>query len=66
LPDREKIEIVTGHLKTIQTSADTQTMSGLKYFSYAGFGAQLSDMNHYSQSVRVGDRIETSGQGEPW
>ncbi|KAK1701150.1 endoribonuclease L-PSP [Colletotrichum godetiae] len=38
-------------------------MSGLKYFSYKGYGKKLLREMHYSQAVRVGDNIEISGQG---
>ncbi|WYZ39354.1 hypothetical protein EsH8_III_001268 [Colletotrichum jinshuiense] len=38
-------------------------MSGLKYFSYKGYGATLLQEMHYNQAVRVGDNIEISGQG---
>ncbi|KXX77958.1 RutC family protein in vnfA 5'region [Madurella mycetomatis] len=38
-------------------------MSHLKYFNSPGFGVVLSDQFRYSQAVRVGDRIECSGQG---
>ena len=36
-------------------------MSHLKYFNYPGWGDLMADT--YSQAVRVGDRIECSGQG---
>ena len=36
-------------------------MSHLKYFNYEGAGDRMADM--YSQAVRIGDRIEISGQG---
>ncbi|KAH6838604.1 endoribonuclease L-PSP [Chaetomium sp. MPI-CAGE-AT-0009] len=38
-------------------------MSSLKYFDYSPFTRTLSDQSHYSQAVRLGDRIECSGQG---
>ncbi|KAL2150546.1 hypothetical protein VTH82DRAFT_7109 [Thermothelomyces myriococcoides] len=38
-------------------------MSSLSYFNYSPFSGTLSDQSHYSQAVRVGDRIECSGQG---
>ncbi|KAK1977278.1 hypothetical protein LZ30DRAFT_785005 [Colletotrichum cereale] len=40
-------------------------MSGLRYFSYKDHGARLLEMMNYQQAVRVGDRIETAGQGLP-
>ncbi|KAJ9606651.1 hypothetical protein H2200_008659 [Cladophialophora chaetospira] len=36
-------------------------MSHLKYFNYPGWGDIMAET--YSQAVRVGDRIEISGQG---
>ncbi|KFH44089.1 hypothetical protein ACRE_051690 [Hapsidospora chrysogenum ATCC 11550] len=39
-------------------------MSGLKYYSYAGAGEWARENLGYSQAVRIGDRIECSGQGE--
>ncbi|KAF5676181.1 l-psp endoribonuclease family [Fusarium heterosporum] len=38
-------------------------MSELKYTSYEGAGQYLTKLLGYSQSVRVGDKIEISGQG---
>ncbi|KAJ8087738.1 hypothetical protein PM082_006575 [Marasmius tenuissimus] len=38
-------------------------MSHLKYFSYPGFGEIARESTWYSQAVRIGDRIEVSGQG---
>lgn len=38
-------------------------MSSLKYHSYEGYGQTAVKDFHYSQAVRVGDRIECSGQG---
>ncbi|KAI6379812.1 hypothetical protein MCOR25_001944 [Pyricularia grisea] len=38
-------------------------MSSPSFFTYSGFGQKLSDDAHYSQSVRLGDEIKTSGQG---
>ncbi|TDD50088.1 RidA family protein [Saccharopolyspora elongata] len=38
-------------------------MSEPEFFATPGYGArQLTDM-HYNQAVRIGDRVETSGQG---
>lgn len=41
----------------------TIRMSGLKYYSYPGVGEWARDKYSYSQAVRIGDRIECSGQG---
>jgi len=38
-------------------------MSHLTYSSYEGEGEALTNLLGYSQAVRVGDRIEISGQG---
>ncbi|KAF2014758.1 YjgF-like protein [Aaosphaeria arxii CBS 175.79] len=38
-------------------------MSHLQYFDYKGFGERVRKDTHYSQAVRIGDRIEISGQG---
>jgi hypothetical protein len=38
-------------------------MSGLAYGSYDGFGKEAETRYHHSQTVRIGDRIEASGQG---
>ena len=38
-------------------------MSHLKYYAYEPFGSRQRQNFHYSQAVRVGDRIECSGQG---
>jgi len=37
-------------------------MSHLTYFAYPEHGIRLREQLHYSQAVRVGDRIECSGQ----
>lgn len=38
-------------------------MSQLTYYAYPGWGPTAQKELHYSQAVRVGDRIECSGQG---
>lgn len=38
-------------------------MSHLTYYNYEGFGQEAHQEYWYSQAVRVGDRIECSGQG---
>ncbi|EHK40220.1 uncharacterized protein TrAtP1_006280 [Trichoderma atroviride] len=38
-------------------------MSNLKYYSYEGVGKKNVEKYSYNQAVRVGDRIEISGQG---
>ncbi|KAJ5954286.1 L-PSP endoribonuclease family protein, partial [Penicillium viridicatum] len=38
-------------------------MSHLIYYNYDDFGKLLRKRNKYSQAVRIGDRIECSGQG---
>ncbi|CAI6089399.1 hypothetical protein V2G26_011355 [Clonostachys chloroleuca] len=38
-------------------------MSHLKYSVYPGFGEYVRDNLGYSQAIRIGDRIECSGQG---
>ena len=39
-------------------------MSNFKYFAYPGVGEWAHETMGYSQAVRVGDRIEISGQGK--
>lgn len=41
----------------------TGIMSHLQYFSYKGFGEHMREALSYNQAVRIGDRIEISGQG---
>ncbi|CAJ0547525.1 Ff.00g042790.m01.CDS01 [Fusarium sp. VM40] len=38
-------------------------MSQLKYSTYEGAGEFLTNLLGYSQTVRIGDRLEISGQG---
>ncbi|TPX16149.1 uncharacterized protein E0L32_004144 [Thyridium curvatum] len=38
-------------------------MANLQYFTYPGHGVKVGDFFGYSQAVRVGDRLECSGQG---
>lgn len=40
-------------------------MSHLQYFAYPEHGERLRGIMHYSQAVRIGDRIECSGQCTP-
>lgn len=39
-------------------------MSHLRYYAYEGLGVKQRQNFHYSQAVRVGDKIECAGQGE--
>lgn len=39
-------------------------MSQLNYSTYEGAGEFLTNLLGYSQTVRIGDRLEISGQGE--
>jgi hypothetical protein len=39
-------------------------MSSLQYYVYPGVGKWLEENLGYSQAVRIGDRIEISGQGK--
>lgn len=45
-------------------SCDEETMSHLQYYAYPGEGVRHLKEHNYNQAVRVGDRIECSGQGE--
>ena len=38
-------------------------MSNPEFFDTPGYGAIARTRNHYSQALRIGDRIEISGQG---
>ncbi|PYI28096.1 L-PSP endoribonuclease family protein [Aspergillus indologenus CBS 114.80] len=38
-------------------------MSHLKFYAYEGHGVRQQKVFRYSQAVRIGDRIECSGQG---
>jgi len=38
-------------------------MAHLQYFNSPGYGQGLSDATHYSQAVRIGDKIECAGIG---
>jgi enamine deaminase RidA (YjgF/YER057c/UK114 family) len=38
-------------------------MNKPKFFVTPGYGENLRNALHYSQAVRIGDRVETSGQG---
>jgi hypothetical protein len=40
-------------------------MASLQYFDYEGFGDRSKRDLNYSQAVRIGDKIEVSGQGPP-
>lgn len=36
----------------------------VQYFSYPGYGQIAKEKAHYSQAVRIGNRIECAGQGK--
>ncbi|HEX7308112.1 RidA family protein [Lentzea sp.] len=38
-------------------------MSEVEFFATPGYGETQSENMHYSQAVRIGDRVEISGQG---
>ncbi|KAH7041936.1 Endoribonuclease L-PSP/chorismate mutase-like protein [Macrophomina phaseolina] len=38
-------------------------MSGLQFYTYKGWGEKAAESHYYSQAVRIGNRIECSGQG---
>lgn len=38
-------------------------MAGLPSYSYPGYGAMAREALHYTQAIRVGDRVICSGQG---
>jgi hypothetical protein len=50
-------------LPLLKKSENPCAMSDLKYFNYDGFGTFAREHYGYNQAVRIGDRIEISGQG---
>lgn len=38
-------------------------MSDVEFFVTPGYGEMFRETRHYSQAVRIGDRVEISGQG---
>ncbi|MBB2990783.1 enamine deaminase RidA (YjgF/YER057c/UK114 family) [Mycolicibacterium iranicum] len=38
-------------------------MTDVEFFNTPGYGEKLRETLHYSQAVRIGDRVEISGQG---
>ncbi|MFD9702756.1 RidA family protein [Lentzea sp. NPDC059081] len=38
-------------------------MSEVEFFATPGYGVTQAENMHYSQAVRIGDRVEISGQG---
>lgn len=38
-------------------------MSEIEFFATPGYGERFRESRHYSQAVRIGDRVEISGQG---
>ncbi|KAM3458687.1 hypothetical protein MY3296_000445 [Beauveria thailandica] len=51
-----------GHARCVSPSIFV-IMSHLKYYAYKDLGVKQRKDFHYSQAVRVGDRIECAGQG---
>ena len=44
-------------------------MSGVEFFTTPGYGDRNRELFHYSQAVKIGDRVELAGQGcwnEEW
>jgi hypothetical protein len=58
------IYAVTKLLITFPKFSSFPMMSSIKAYSYPGFGEWAKENMHYSQAVRVADRIHCSGQGE--
>ena len=42
---------------------EVKTDNGVEFFVTPGYGEKFRAMLHYSQAVRIGDRVEISGQG---
>ncbi|KWX57262.1 RidA family protein [Mycobacterium sp. NAZ190054] len=42
---------------------EVKKASDVTFFETPGYGAKLRELLHYSQAVRIGDRVEISGQG---
>jgi enamine deaminase RidA (YjgF/YER057c/UK114 family) len=51
------------HIEVRVTALRKDAMSGPEFFVTPGYGQRQLERWHYSQAVRVGNRIETSGQG---
>ncbi len=51
------------HIEVRVTALRKDAMSRPEYFVTPGYGERQLERWHYSQAVRVGNRIETSGQG---
>jgi enamine deaminase RidA (YjgF/YER057c/UK114 family) len=52
-------------IKTVfKVRSKSKIMSQLQYYAYKGQGEEKRVKFHYSQAVRVGDRIECAGQGK--
>ena len=61
-------DIVADYLKDLETTIDNRTeqrntMNKPEFFVTPGYGELLLNGLHYSQAVKIGDRVETSGQG---
>ncbi len=42
---------------------EVKSESDVSFFVTPGFGEKLNELLHYSQAVRIGNRVEISGQG---
>ena len=42
---------------------EVKSDTSVEFFVTPGYGEKLRGMLHYSQAVRIGDRVEISGQG---
>lgn len=52
------------HLCSLNHIAYTTSVMPVEYSSYHGYGQTAKESAHYSQAVRIGDRIECAGQGK--
>ena len=43
--------------------SEVNSASEVSFHVTPGYGEKLRDMLHYSQAVRIGNRVEISGQG---
>jgi enamine deaminase RidA (YjgF/YER057c/UK114 family) len=49
--------------RSSQTYYTKNTMNQPKFFVTPGYGEYMLNKLHYSQAVKIGDQVETSGQG---
>ena len=59
----QSLEAVSVTRNRVKRTEQRNTINKPKFFVTSGYGERLLNELHYSQAVKIGNRVETSGQG---